>query len=225
MKLGCVQPSYLSWMPLFDRMAMSDVFVHLDDVQYSKNSFHNRNRIKTPNGDLTLTVPVLYSGNSKAHINEIEIDYAKPWRKKHWKSIEMSYSKAPFIDELGSMIKGALFSEWVHLADLNIALIELLKDYMGIKTPTYRSSEMPVIGESNEKLVNLCNHLGADLFVVKPNTEDYHPKSEFEPNGVGFDYFTPPVREYPQLHGEFIPHLSALDFAMNCGSNCYSKHI
>lgn len=221
MILGSVQPSYLAWIPLFERMKLSDVFVHLDDVAYSKNSFHNRNSIKTANGALLLTVPVLYTGNSAAFISAIEIDYQKPWQRKHWKSIELAYAKAPYFRDLGSRVQDILFRRWNTLADLNIALIELLKNYLGIKTPTHRSSEVKAEGTANEKLVNMCKKLGADRFIVKPNTEDYHPKAYFAEHGIAFTYLSAPERRYPQLHGEFIPNLSALDFAMHCGPNSF----
>ncbi len=222
MILGCVQPSYLAWIPLFERMKMSDVFVHLDDAQYSKNSYHNRNRIKAANGEVTLTVPVLYSGSSGALINQIKTDDSKPWRKKHLRTIQMAYSKAPHRDDLISPVQDILTQDWQSLADLNIAFIEMLKDYLGIDVPTYRSSELNVKGKANEKLVNICKKLGADKFVVKPGTEDYHPRGYFEPHGIGFAYFDPDVRTYSQIHGDFIPRLSILDYAMNCGANSFN---
>ncbi len=222
MILGSVQPSYLAWIPLFERMKMSDVFVHLDDVEYSKNSFHNRNHIKTSQGDMILTVPVLYTGHSKTFINEIQIDYTKPWQKKHWKAIELAYTKAPYFREVGPRVREMLFTHWKNLADLNIAIIAFLKGYIGIHTPTYRSSEINVGGLANEKLVNMCKKFSADYFLVKHNTEDYHPKEYFSKYGIAFTYFNPPQRQYPQLYGSFIPNLSALDYAMNCGPNSFS---
>lgn len=221
MILGSVQPSYLAWIPLFERMKMSDVFVHLDDVEYSKNSFHNRNRIKTQNGPLTLTVPALYTGHSKENLNQIKIDYSKPWQKKHWKSIEFAYGKAPFFKEVGPPIMDLLLSSWDTLADLNISIIEFFKKYLGIQTPTHRSSQLKVEGIANQKLVSLCKEFKADHFIVKPDTEEYHPKDFFASHGIAFTYFAPPQRAYVQLHGPFIPHLSALDYAMNCGPESF----
>jgi hypothetical protein len=217
MILGCVQPAYLAWLPMFKRMRISDVFVYLDDVEYSKNSPHNRNRIKTPNGPIFLTVPVQYKGHSRSSINDIPIANHGDWAHKHWRSIEMNYSKAAFFPELAPVLKPLYERRWERLGDLNIALIEAVKDFLGIKTPCYRSSELSVEGRSNEKLVNLCRKMGADKFVVKPGTEDYHPTEFFASRGVGFEYFDYRVPEYAQLYGGFTQGLSALDFAMNCG--------
>lgn len=221
MVLGSVQPSYLAWIPLFERIQSSDVFVHLDDVEYSKNSFHNRNAIKTVNGSLLLTVPVLYFGHSKTFINEIQIDYQKPWQKKHWKSIELAYGKAPYFKDLAIPLKEILFTRWDALSNLNIVVIQLLAKYLGITTPMYTSSQFKIPEGGNDKLIQLCRYLTADHFLVKPNTEDYHPSEYFKKSDIGFRYFQSLQRVYPQLHGEFIPNLSGLDYAMNCGPNSF----
>lgn len=103
--LGSVQPSYLAWIPFYQRMCFSDVFVYLDDVQYSKNSFHNRNRIKTNQGPQTLTVPVLYKGNSGKHIKDMPINNETDWQKKHWRTIEQGYAKAPYFADLAPRLE------------------------------------------------------------------------------------------------------------------------
>lgn len=222
--LGSVQPAYLAWIPFFQRMAESDVFVYLDDVKYSKNSFHNRNQIKTPQGPVHLTVPVRYTGHSDATIQDIGIDNTSDWTKKHWRTIAQSYSKAPFFPDLAPALEAVYGQTWTTLGPLNIALAELFREFLGIRTPCQASSALQVEGEANVKLVNLCRALGADGFIVKPGTEDYHPRAHFEPHGVGFRYFTPEPRIYPQLHGEFLKGLSILDYAMNCGPNSFGVH-
>jgi hypothetical protein len=219
--LGSVQPAYLAWMPLFERMKMSDVFVYLDDVEYSKNSFHNRNRIKTPDGPLVLTVPVLYSGNSKAFISQIRIDYTQNWQVKHLKSIQQNYQKAKYFEEVSGGLQAILMNKQETLADLNVTLLEFFRNYLGIQTPCYRSSRISVEGTANEKLINLCRYFGADYFIVKPGTEDYHPVEFFRSRGVEFKLFTARNEAYPQLYGDFLPYMSVLDYAMNCGPNSF----
>jgi hypothetical protein len=217
MILGCVQPSYLPWIPFFKRMQMSDVFVYLDDVEFSKNSFHNRNRIKSASGPLMLTVPVLHKGHSKDHICDIKINPSANWAKAHWRAIEMNYSKARYFGGLAPLLEKIYAQSWEKLGDLNVALIELFKNYLGLRVSTHRSSELSIPGEGNEKLVRMCQKLGADKFIVKPNTEGYHPKSFFESRGISLEYLSYENKEYEQLYGEFVPDLSVLDYAMNCG--------
>lgn len=221
MILGCVQPSYLAWIPLFQRMKMSDVFVYLDDVEYSKNSFHNRNRIKSPNGPVTLTVSVRYKKHSKARISEIGIAYEQAWVRKHLESIRINYSRAPFFGEVFPIVENLLRREWDSLGALNIAMIERFREYLGIDVPCHASSSLTVEGRGNAKLVNLCKTLGATQFVVKPNTESYHPQEDFSPHGISFAYFRPEPTPYPQLYGEFVPNLSILDYAMNSGPGSF----
>ena len=178
--LSCVQPSYLAWIPLFKRILAGDVFVHLDDVEFSKNSFHNRNSIKGPQGSLLLTVPVKYKGHSRNFINEIPVDNSLNWQIKHWRSIEMNYRKAPNFKELGPIVKDRIFDqEWDNLADLNITFIEIIKEFLRIERKTFRSSEFGLKSTGNQKLVDLCKILGAEKFLVKPGAEGYHPSSFF----------------------------------------------
>lgn len=129
----------------------------------------------------------------------------------------MNYRKAEYFGELAPLLQKIYSEEWEKLGDLNVALIELFKDYLGLKIPTYRSSELSIPETGNEKLVKMCQKLGATRFIVKPNTEDYHPRSFFESHGISLEYFSYENEKYEQLYGEFIPDLSILDYVMNCG--------
>ncbi|MBN2301071.1 MAG: WbqC family protein [Lentisphaerae bacterium] len=222
--IGIVQPTYLPWMPFFERMAISDRFVLLDDVEYSKNSFHNRNALKSPNGRIMLTVPVLYKGYSKVFINEIYVDNTKPWQRKHWNTIRQCYAKAPYFDTYKDELESMYMAPKEKLINVIIPLIDFLKRELGIATPCRLSSEIGVTGNRNEKLVGLCKHFQGTHFVVKPNTHDYHPAEEFEPHGIRFHYLEYSKVEYPQLHGKFEPYLSALDFVMNCGPGVFASY-
>lgn len=217
MKLGAVQPAYLAWAPFFKRMQMSDIFIYLDDVEYSKNSFHNRNRIKTANGPLLLTVPVSYKGNSRELICNIKINNSTKWRSKHWKAIEVNYSRAPFFTELAPRLLPIYEQPWDKLGELNVALLETFREFLEIKSPVYTSSQLGIYEQGNDKLIEMCRRFGADQFIVKPNTESYHPSAVFNAAGIDFAYFDYKLEPYPQLYGDFVPGLSILDYAMNCG--------
>jgi len=222
--IGILQPSYLAWIPFFKRMIMSDIFIYLDDVEYSKNSFHNRNRIKTSNGSLTLTVPVLYKGNSSKTISEMPINNNNNWKSKHWRAIELNYTKSQYFSQIAPLLESNIYSKnWENLADLNIRIIELFKDFIGLSTKCFRSSKLNVTGSGNEKLVNICKHFNANKFIVKPGTENYHPKEIFLKNNISFEYFVFKPEQYKQLYGDFISGLSILDYAMNCGPSHFKK--
>lgn len=216
--LGSVQPAYLVWIPFFQRMVLSDIFVYLDDVEFSKNSAHNRNKIKSSNGAIILTVPIRYSGNSICKINNMPIDNKVPWRKKHWKTIEMNYSKAPFFDEFGKVLYEEVYSqEWEFLGPLNIQILEIIRKYLQISTVCKASSTLKINLKNNEKLVEMCKMLGANKFLVKPGTNDYHPREFFEERGIALEYFDYAHDTYSQLYGDFIPGLSIIDLIMNLG--------
>jgi hypothetical protein len=215
--VGIVQPTYLPWLPFFERMAVSDVFVLLDDVQYSKNSFHNRNAIKTAQGRLLLTAPVLYRGNSQSNIADMRVNEAVNWRIKHLRAIEQAYSRAPFWPRYRDEIAGIYSKPCDRLMDIVMPLINLLSRAFGIDTPVHLSSSLGIAGENNVKLVKICQQLGGTHFIVKDKTEHYHPREAFAPHGIEFAILNYSKQIYPQLHGAFEPMLSALDYLLNCG--------
>jgi hypothetical protein len=209
------QPAYLPWLGYFDKISKSDVHIFFDDAQYSKNNLFNRNRIKTQIGELWLTVPIRYkSGRS---ICETEIDNSSNWREKHWKTITCNYSKARFFKEYAGMFEEIYSRDWKILSDLTIAMNETICEIMGIKTKFYRSSELKAEGMSNEKLINLCKNIGADVYLSGQGAKAYMNEDLFREQGITVEYqeFSYPV--YPQQWGEFIPNLSVIDYLFNCG--------
>ena len=102
MILAAHQPQYLPWMGYLDKISKADVFLILDDVQYKKNEWQNRNRIKAPNGPQWITVPVHYRFPQR--IREVAIDNRPPWRRKHQEALRSSYARTPHFDEVMSAI-------------------------------------------------------------------------------------------------------------------------
>ena len=132
----------------------------------------------------------------------------------------MNYQKSTYYDELKEILYNEIYNcNWKSLGDLNITFIELIKDYLKIPCNTYRASKLDIISEGNQKLIDICKHLGADSFIVKPGTEHYHPEEFFNKRGVELVPFEPQANIYNQQYGEFIPDLSARDYAMNYGQN------
>lgn len=215
--IGIVQPTYLPWLPLFERMAAADVFVLLDDVEYSKNTFLNRNAIKSGHGRQLLTVPVLYKGHSHAMINEIRVDDKTNWRVKHLRSIEQAYSGAAHWPHYLGQVSALYQPGGDRLIDVALPFIDLMRREFQIGTPVHLSSSLKIGGQRNEKLVKICQHFGGTHFIVKPGTDGYHPVEEFAPFGIKFAYLSYSNVTYRQLHGAFEPMLSGLDFLLNEG--------
>jgi hypothetical protein len=215
------QPQYLPWLGYYDKMAKADVFCYLDNVQYKKNEWQNRNRIKTAGGWQWLTVPVTYRFPQK--INQVGIDRKTPWGKKHIQALTTSYRRAPFFDVYMDLLEPILRSERDSLSGLNIALAEALRRALGIRTETVIASELADLREDpTDRLIDICRSLGADTYLAGRGGAGYMDLGRFEQNGlrVMFQMFDHPV--YPQLYGDFVPYLSVVDLLFNRGPESLS---
>jgi len=223
MVIGILQPGYLPWLGFFEQLARSDVFVIYDDVQYDKHGWRNRNRIKTPQGAQWLTVPVQVSLKQAPLIHEVRIDNKADWRKKHLLSIRHAYARAPYFGRVFPVLEEALNREWELLIDLDLHMIVKMAEMLGIAGPKIvRSSGVNVTGGTQERLLALCKHFGADTFYEGASGRDYIDERLFSEQGVRvvFQEYSHP--SYRQLHGEFISHLSAIDLLFNHGEESLS---
>lgn len=215
--LAILQPGYLPWLGFFDQVQRSDVFMYYDDVQFDKHGWRNRNRIKSPNGPLWLTVPVLNTGRHGQKICDVEIDNRQPWARKHIASIAQNYARSPYLPDYLPQLEALLTQRWDALADLDIAVAGLLCDWFKINKPILRSSTHSVGGEQSSRLFNYCRHFGADRYLTGNAAKTYLDLDLFERQGVHVEWQTYLHPVYPQLHGEFMPYLSALDLLLNAG--------
>jgi len=209
------QPNFIPWLGYFYKIAKADVFVLLDDVQYTKNSFINRNRIKTPQGKLWLTIPVIHSGQFGQLINEVKIQNPGRSLNKIIKSIESNYIKAPFFDEVFNIVETGLI-QTDNLAEINEAMIVEILGYLGVGTRIIRSSDL-AINETNSshRLVKICEVLGAKTYLSGFGSSNYQENEVFVKAGIKsevYDFIHP---EYTQLWGEFTHSLSILDVLFN----------
>jgi len=215
--VAILQPGYLPWLGFFDQMASVDVFVYYDDVQFDKHGWRNRNRIKVPGGFTWLTVPVFHAGRDKPRIDAVRIDNSRDWRRKHLGTLRQYYAHAeyatPYLQELERLLERG----WSLLAELDIAVIEMMRDWLDIRTPTVRSSALGIGGGQSERLLNICRHFGATTYLSGAAARDYLDAGIFEAQGIRVHWqdYRHPV--YPQQHGAFIPHLSAIDLIFNAG--------
>jgi hypothetical protein len=215
--LGVLQPGYLPWLGFFDLMNRSDVFVLYDDVQFDKHGWRNRNRIKTANGPIWLTVPVFHHGREGQRIIETEIDNHLPWARKHVRSIEQAYAHAPFVDRYLPELRELLLGSWTRLVDLDLALIELQREWLGLPDTLVRCSDLDVPGRRNERLLRLCKHFEATRYLTGNAARAYLDVELFERNGIEVEWqsYLHPV--YPQLHGPFELNMATIDLLFNCG--------
>jgi hypothetical protein len=223
MIIGILQPGYLPWLGFFEQMYRSDIFVLYDDVQYDKEGWRNRNRIKTVNGGQWLTVPVLVTFSDRPLISDIRINNEVNWRKKHLTSIMQNYGKTPFFEDYHQLFEEAYSREWEFLVDLDVYFIMKLAECLGMEgKKIIRSSALPVQGERIERLVHLCKHFGADTFYEGAAGRNYIDEGAFLKEGVRVEFqdYDHPI--YSQLYGEFVSHLSVIDLLFNHGKESLS---
>src|ERR1700730_15113013 len=211
------QPAYLPWLGYFDRIAKSDAFVFLDNVQFERNSFINRNQIKTANGPIWLTVPVRLDAHFDKTIVDIEIDDRQNWRRKHLRSIEQSYSRTQDFAQEFRRLTAVYEGKTNKLAELCRGQLDFWLGELGITTRILRASELPVAGRGSALVLDLCKHLGATKYLSGPLGRRYLDEAEFIKAGIKIEYheFVHPV--YPQMLGEFVPAMGVVDYWMNCG--------
>jgi hypothetical protein len=219
--LVILQPGYLPWLGFFDQLIRSDVFVYYDDVQFDKNGWRNRNRIKSPAGPHWLTVPVRITSLSQ-QILETKIDNRQPWARKHIGTIKQFYAQSPHLRRYLPELEELLTQRWENLVDLDIAVIKTLCDWLGIKRRMLRSSELGITGERSERLLQICRHVGTRRYLSGTAAQGYLNVELFAQNGIEVEWQNYQHPVYPQQHGEFVPYLSVLDLLLNCGDESAS---
>jgi hypothetical protein len=213
------QPHYLPWGRYFQKIIQADVFVILDDVNFTKNGWQNRNKIKTPNGAQLLTVPVVHRFGQK--INDVELNYQTGWVKKHVLGIKQAYSKAPFFDQLFPEFLEILEKEDHFLANLNIEILRWQLDYIECTTPMVRSSQLGIKSQGTHRIVDIVKAVDCDQYLSGAYAlEEYMDSEHFEDNDIQLIIQKWIAKEYPQLHGKhgFIKDLAVFDMLMNLGA-------
>lgn len=219
------QPQTFPYLGYFAKMIQADCFVYLDNVQFKKNEWQNRNRIKSSNGWQWLTVPVLH--NFGQPITDVAINQSVNWQEKHLQMLQTCYGKASYFSHYFQELKNIYQHSWEKLVDFNLTTLAWLKQVLGIKTPTYLASEI-ISAEDNaaltadERLIAICQFLQADTYLSGAGGHAYLNCDLFPQNNIKliFQNFQHP--SYPQLFGEFIPYMSILDLIFNCGDNSES---
>lgn len=211
------QPAYLPWLGYFHRIAQSDLHIVLDHVQLEKNSFANRNRIRSRTGWQWLTVPIKTKGRfGELAINQVELADDR-WRHRHWESLRQTYGRAPCFRSMGDFLEALYHQEWARLMDLAMATIRPQLEALAIGTPLVFSSQLGVSGAKDELVLNLLDAVGAKTYLSGPFGRTYLNEAKFQERGIVLRYhdFQHPV--YPQQLPGFEPNMAALDLLLNCG--------
>jgi hypothetical protein len=217
MILTAHQPVYLPWLGLFHKIALADQFISFDQVQYQPKDWNNRNRIKTPQGLIWLSVPVLRKGYLERSISDIEINNVEPWARKHWRSLKIAYAKAPYFARYADFFEDTYARRWHTLVELNAYMLAWFLDTLGIKVPVRSAGEWQFQGEKSALVLDMCRQVGASQYIFGAQGRDYADVAAFEAAGIKVHFQDYRHPEYPQLHGAFAPNLSVVDLLFNCG--------
>jgi hypothetical protein len=213
-----MQPTYLPWAGYFNLIEKSDVFVFLDDTQFQKNSWHNRNRLLVSQKPHWLTVPVKHNTLMQT-IKETEIDITKHWRKKHSKLLQQTYSKHPFSEDMLCVCSEIEKDNITHLAELNINLILWILEKLDIKTEMLVSSDLGIGGKRTTRLIEILHKLQVDGFLSPGSAMEYLEEDDFSSQtsvDLIFQEFDPAPYQQRNHHA-FESHLSILDVVANLG--------
>lgn len=223
------QPNFLPWLGFFHKMVRADVFIFLDNVPFSKNSYQNRTKIKSAQGAQWLTIPVLTKGRSGQLTSEVLINQADRWRKTHLKTLRTNYQPAPYYEEIVSWLRPLYEKRPTHLAAFNQSLLTVLARQMDLSIEFVTASSLVAGGQGSELLLQLVQATDGHVYLSGSSGRDYLDLSLFERAGIDvwFQEFHHPT--YPQLFEDFVPRLSAVDLLMNVGPveavNCLRRTL
>jgi hypothetical protein len=210
------QPQYLPWLGYFGKLDRCDVFCLLDTVQYKKNEFQNRNRIKTADGWQWLTVPVTYRFPQR--IDEVGVNQTVDWQRKHLQALKTNYSKAPFFETYYASFEEFYQQSYEFLVQVNVACIQLLMELLGLERKLVLASSLQVNTEDPTlRLVQICQALGGAAYLSGKDGAKYMDVDMFADHQIDvlFQDFKHP--HYAQFYGPFEPNMSVVDLLFNCG--------
>jgi hypothetical protein len=222
MTAAILQSNYIPWKGYFDIMMMADTFIIYDEVQYTKNDWRNRNKIKTANGPIWLTIPVKQEKLAQ-RIIDTQVSYNN-WRRKHWQSISISYAKAPYFKQYRDVFEELyLGSTETFLSKINVEFFIAIKEILNIDTKLVWSHDLNLIEGKTERLVDLCQKVGADEYMSGLAAKEYLQTDLFDEANIKvswMDYAGYP--EYQQLYPPFDHAVAVLDLIFNEGPNAAS---
>ncbi len=210
------QPQYLPWLGYFDKIDQADAFCYLDNVQYKKNEWQNRNRLKTVQGWQWLTVPVRYRFPQK--IIEVAVNETENWRHKHIRAMVTNYTKAPYFEDYFPVIDSALKHNFENIGDLNIHMITQIREILGMNNkPVVRASEIQLSDDPTGRLVDICEYFKGSTYLSGQDGNKYMDMEQFKKRGIKVISQKYDHPEYPQCFGDFQSHMSIIDLIFNCG--------
>lgn len=204
-------PQYIPYMGFFNKISKADVFVFVDNIQFNRKSWQQRTLIKSNSSSIYLTIPVSKKGKYDQLINEVEI-IDDGWRRKHWKSILLSYSKTPYFDLYKDDLESFYNREWKYLSDFTINLTKYLIDAIGIKFNKIElGSQLGIIGEKTDLLIDICRKTGCDTYMSGMGAKSYLEEKKFIEAHLNHIFNEFVSRQYSQYGNSFLDGMGIID--------------
>lgn len=216
MIVGIHQPNFIPWIGYFYKIYRSDIFVLLNDVQFVKNSYADRNSIKTSNGCCYLKLPLEIPSHT-TNYNEIRIKHELNWKDKQLKTIEMNYKKAPFFKEVFSDVEMWFSSEEKMLDKFNSKIIMDISKKLNFSTEFVYSGDFHILDKSTDRLIDIIKLCGGDAYFSGMGGTKYQEEERYKEEKIKLIYTDFTYPEYPQLWKGFEKNLTVLDILFNCG--------
>lgn len=225
MIISAHQPAFMPWLGYLHKIAVCEKFVILDDVQFEKNSFINRNYIMGHNGPILLTVPIKLKNHLENKIHDIEISNNRNWKKKHLNSIYLNYKKSPFFREHFTFFEDIYNSEWTKLIDINNKILNYLITIFEIKTKVTLLSDLNVKGSKTELIINICKKMNSNYFIFGINGRDYADIDLAKKNEINclFQKFNSNSLNHHSLKSD--KNLSSIDLIFNLKKSELKKYL
>ena len=216
-KIAILQSNYIPWKGYFDLINMVDEFIFYDEVQYTKNDWRNRNKIKTPQGIQWLTIPVRQESLDQK-IKDTKIS-DKKWNIKHWRTISQNYSKSKYFKDYKDIFEELyLKCDEEYLSQINYKFITTINEILEIKTKLIWSSEFELVDGQTEKLLGICKDCNADIYLSGPAAKDYFNEDLAKQENIKVEWMDySGYKEYEQLNPPFEHGVTILDLIFNKG--------
>lgn len=217
MRIVISQSMYFPWVGMLEQIRLADIFVHYDDVQFTRGYF-NRIQIKSAAGQKWLTIPIRKHSQS-SHINSILLDQSRDWKEEHRAELAACYKYCPYYHDLLSIVDETFTPSHETLADVARASMLSLAKYFGIdgQRSFLESAKLETEGRSSERLLRICQKLGATSYITGHGARNYLDHCLFSSAGISVTYMNYAKEPYPQRFGEFTPYVTGLDLVANCG--------
>lgn len=220
MRISFSQPVFLPWGGFFGRLIHSDVMVLLDDTFFAQGfTFVNRNRIKSPSGELWITVPIVKKGKGQQKIKELQIYEKKKWSKKFLSTLFHCYGKSIYFPKLYERLSKAVANDNCSFLQMVIAIIDIMKKELKIDNKIILQSELNILDKGTSLLISIAKHLKSNNIILPYPARKYIDLNQIQQEKINITYCIYNQIIYPQFWGDYIKNLSALDLLFSLGGN------